>query len=136
MPDDALDRLRELVAKLVHPTILVIEDDRDDRELLTHALEENQHKVKFVETGESALREISYGFVSLVILDLKLPDVPEPVAFIKQIKSLRREMPIVVLTGQTVTQQLRDILKDFTVAVLMKPLSREQIKSVFSSTAP
>jgi DNA-binding response OmpR family regulator len=56
-------------------TILVVEDERDIRELLRRYLERAGHAVLTTGTGAEALRLLDEGEPDLVLLDLGLPDI-------------------------------------------------------------
>ena len=56
-------------------TILVVEDERDIRDLLRRYLERAGHSVLTSGTGAEALRLLEDGSTDLVLLDLGLPDV-------------------------------------------------------------
>ena len=56
-------------------TILVVEDERDIRDLLRRYLERGGHSVLTSGTGAEALRLLESGSVDLVLLDLGLPDI-------------------------------------------------------------
>lgn len=92
-------------------TILVVEDDSDDRLLTAEAFKEcgSPHEVHFVEDGEEALdylnRRGKYDNLrqkplpSLILLDLNMPrkDGREVLREIKSSVTLR-QMPVVILT--------------------------------------
>jgi DNA-binding response OmpR family regulator len=56
-------------------TILVVEDERDIRDLLRRYLERAGHSVLTSGTGAEALRLLEGGSIQLVLLDLGLPDI-------------------------------------------------------------
>jgi DNA-binding response OmpR family regulator len=56
-------------------TILVVEDERDIRDLLRRYLERAGHSVLTSGTGAEALRLLEDGSTDLVLLDLGLPDI-------------------------------------------------------------
>jgi two-component system C4-dicarboxylate transport response regulator DctD len=53
--------------------LLLVEDDRDLRELLTELLALEGHEVRSARNGVEALREIDARFPQLVISDLEMP---------------------------------------------------------------
>ena len=57
------------------PTVLVVEDERDIRELLRRYLERAGHSVQSTGTGAEALRIVADHPPDLVLLDLGLPDI-------------------------------------------------------------
>ena len=56
-------------------TVLVVEDERDIRDLLRRYLEREGHAVLTAGTGAEALRLLEDGAPDLVLLDLGLPDI-------------------------------------------------------------
>jgi len=56
-------------------SVLVVDDDRDIREVLRHHLERAGHAMLSTASGAEALRLIGAGGIDLVLLDLGLPDV-------------------------------------------------------------
>lgn len=56
-------------------TILVVEDERDIRDLLRRYLERAGHSVLTTGTGAEALRLLDEGTSDLALLDLGLPDI-------------------------------------------------------------
>lgn len=57
------------------PTILVVEDDPDIRELLTELLEEEGYEVKSAADGEEAIEELNQYSPRVMLLDLMMPRV-------------------------------------------------------------
>jgi DNA-binding response OmpR family regulator len=59
----------------VPSTVLVVEDEREIRELVRRYLERAGHLVRSAATGAEAIAVLEHGGVDLVVLDLGLPDV-------------------------------------------------------------
>ncbi len=57
----------------IHPSVLVIEDERFISELYTRALEKAGYTVKTVVDGEVALREAVNNHYDVILLDIMLP---------------------------------------------------------------
>jgi DNA-binding response OmpR family regulator len=57
------------------PTVLVVEDERDIRDLLRRYLERAEYAVLTAGTGAEAIRHVESGAPDLVLLDLGLPDI-------------------------------------------------------------
>lgn len=78
--------------------VLVVDDEVRIRDLVRHYLEHDGHRVLTVGTGAEALDTAARTPLDLVVLDLRLPDVPgEEVA-----REIRRtsDVPIVMLTAK------------------------------------
>ena len=55
------------------PTVLIVDDDPDHRELMSMALHRFGHEVAEAEDGESAARALSAGGIDAVLLDNRMP---------------------------------------------------------------
>ena len=81
--------------------ILVVEDDEDILELIAYNLEKEHYTVIRAETGESALQAIARKEVSLVLLDLMLPEI-DGLEICKRLKSdeATKHIPIIMVTAK------------------------------------
>jgi two-component system alkaline phosphatase synthesis response regulator PhoP len=79
-------------------TVLVVEDDREIRDLLRRYLERGGHSTHTTGSGAEAIRLLAGGGIDLVVLDLGLPDIDG----IEVLDTARRsgEVPCVVLTAR------------------------------------
>ena len=80
-------------------TVMVVEDDRDIRELLRRYLERDGHAVLSTGSGVEALRLLAEAAVDLVVLDLGLPDL-DGAEVLREARRGRR-VPVVVLTARS-----------------------------------
>lgn len=78
------------------PTILVVDDEEDIRELISLNLKREGYEVRPVETGEEALAEARRGVASLIILDLMLPGI-DGLEVCRKLKADPRTQPIPVV---------------------------------------
>lgn len=84
--------------------VLVVEDDIHLAETVRAALEFEHHTVEMSHTGPDALSRLAVSDYDLMILDLGLPGV-NGIDICKHVRSQRRTMPIIMLTGQREIQQ-------------------------------
>lgn len=78
--------------------VLVVDDEIRIRELVRGYLEHDGHQVLTAGSGAEALKVVSNTVVDLVLLDLRLPDIPgEEVA--REIRR-RSDVPILMLTAK------------------------------------
>ena len=68
------------------PNILVVEDDRAVRNLITTTLETQGYHYRTAETGGSSIMEAASANPDIIILDLGLPDM-DGVDIIRKIRS-------------------------------------------------
>lgn len=77
-------------------TVLVVEDERDIRELLRRYLLRAGMSVVVAGTGAAALRELEQGRPDLVLLDLGLPDIDG----VEVLERAAPGIPVIVLTAR------------------------------------
>ncbi|MFZ2963645.1 MAG: response regulator transcription factor [Rhodoglobus sp.] len=82
------------------PTVLIVEDERDIREVLRRYLERAGLAVLTTASGAEALRLLASA--DLVLLDLGLPDI-EGTDLLREIQLLER-LPVIVLTARSATE--------------------------------
>jgi len=82
-------------------SVLVVDDEKDIRELLEYNLGKNGFKVQCVASGEDALREARAKAPDLVLLDLMLPGV-DGLEVCKRLKNDKRTagVPVVMLSAK------------------------------------
>jgi len=122
-------------------TIVIADDDADDRYLAKEALEESRlaNVLHFVEDGEELLDYLHHrgkyaelnGHPGLILLDLNMPrmDGREALREIKSDKRLR-QIPIVILTT---SKSEEDIIRSYRLGVnsfITKPVSFEGLVEV------
>lgn len=117
-------------------SILIADDDADDRELIKAAFEEHgaDLQLNFVENGEELMHylrrkgpyadEVTYPFPKLILLDLNMPkkDGREALREIKTDKELKA-LPVLILTTST---EQKDINKSYELGVnsfIIKPVT-------------
>jgi len=81
------------------PTVLVVEDERDIREVLRRYLERAGLSVLTTGTGAEAIRLLTSAPPDLVLLDLGLPDV-DGTDVLREIRAAGRP-PVLVLTARS-----------------------------------
>jgi CheY-like chemotaxis protein len=127
-------------------TILIADDDPDDRQMTKEALEENYllNDLRFVENGEELMhylkREGAYAQLAdsprpgLILLDLNMPKKDGREA-LREIKSdpLLRRIPVIV---HTTSKTEEDILRSYNLGVncfITKPVSFKDLLDVTKS---
>jgi signal transduction histidine kinase/CheY-like chemotaxis protein len=101
--------------------ILVVDDDRDWRDVCRRTLEQNGWTVSEAEDGQSALRRLIERRPSLVLLDLMLP-VMDGFEFLEQVRRHPewKDIPIVVMTAKELTDQERKRLNGAVHSIFAK----------------
>ena len=112
--------------------ILVIDDEQGIRELLDALLRRKGYDVVLAESGRKGLELFRRERPDVIVLDLKMPEM-DGLTVLRQIRSLNRSQPVIVLTGSRTVemeQQVRAlgvteyIAKGFSLHLLGDALKR------------
>jgi excisionase family DNA binding protein len=106
--------------------ILAVDDEAHIRELVRLTLSPLGHTVIALASGRAALSECLEILPDLVLLDLKLPDMPGA-AVLQAIREHAPALPVLVMTGHTESALLSDALRFTPLTVLAKPVSPAQL---------
>ncbi|WP_019911045.1 response regulator [Paenibacillus sp. HW567] len=107
------------------PLILVVEDDKPIRKLITTTLETQGYKYHTAETGASSILEAASRQPDIMILDLGLPDM-DGVDIITKVRSWSN-IPIIVVSARSEDRDKIDALDAGADDYLTKPFSVEEL---------
>ena len=82
-------------------SVLVVEDNTDQRELLSELLALNGYRVSSAENGKVALEQLDRTPIppALILLDLSMP-IMDGRAFLKRFRRRNPKIPVLVMTGE------------------------------------
>jgi two-component system KDP operon response regulator KdpE len=107
------------------PLILVVEDDKAIRKLITTTLESQGYLFHTAETGAASIFESVSKKSDIIILDLGLPDM-DGVEIIKKIREWSNT-PIIVVSARSEDQDKIDALDAGADDYLTKPFSVDEL---------
>ena len=110
------------------PTILVVDDNPTNLQVLLESLKRTGFKILVARTGESAIQQAEYGKPDLILLDVMMPGI-DGFETCRRFKTLEafKDIPIIFMTALTDTT---DKLKGFQaggVDYVTKPLQHEEV---------
>lgn len=106
--------------------ILIVDDEIDICLLLNKFLSKKGYKVEEAYTGKKALSLIEKNDYNLVICDFRLPDM-DGTESIKQIKALKPQIKIVIITGYSDVKTAVQCIKLGAFEYVTKPIYPEEI---------
>jgi len=117
------------------PSILVVEDDADIRELMKIFLEAEGYQVSLAGDGVEAIEQLQAGArPSLILLDLMMPRM-DGEQFLKEMHAKQfSQIPVVIMAGHCAVQQTADQLK--AVCCLTKPVELEVLLNTVQRLVP
>lgn len=117
------------------PTVIVVDDSDEVRDVLTLMLEAEGYKVLPVEDGETALLMTKRMQPALITLDIRLPR-EDGAEILRHLKSdpETSAIPVIVITGQSNLRE--EVLASGADGVLMKPFELEEMQRLVSTLVP
>lgn len=107
-------------------TILVIDDEKNIREGLAIALEDEGYEVLTASDGKTGLEKAMNDSVDLVITDLKMPELSGE-EVLKQVISQTPGVPVIVLTGHGTVETAVEAMRMGAYDFLTKPLNLDRL---------
>jgi two-component system nitrogen regulation response regulator GlnG len=126
------------------PTVLIADDDRSIRTVLTQALGRSGYQVRATSSAATLWRWVEDGEGDVVITDVIMPD-ENGLDLIPRIRRIRPELPVIVMSAQsTLTTAVQatqrgafDYLpKPFDLADLLSVVDRALKQPILSADAP
>jgi DNA-binding response OmpR family regulator len=105
--------------------ILVVEDHKDVRNLLSKFFLLNGYEVDSVEDGDMAIRQIKEKKYDLIVTDYMMPNI-DGIDLLKKIKMDNPQLSILMISGSGVEEAF--FIKSGADAYLAKPLDLSRMK--------
>ncbi len=107
--------------------IVVVDDEKDMRELLDIMLTKEGYGVKTFSTGLSALEYLKENSFDLVITDLRMPEM-DGVELLKSIRKFNSDAPVIMVTAYASVDTALEAMKSGAFDYFNKPFNVEEIK--------
>jgi two-component system OmpR family response regulator len=109
--------------------VLVVDDTKNIRALLTKCLEIEGYTVKTAADGKTALEIISNERFDLIFLDIRMPEV-SGTEVLRRMREVGINTPVVIITAFGTVKNAVDCTQLGAVAYLQKPFTENKIKTV------
>src|SRR4051794_2196448 len=109
-------------------SILIGEDELDIREYLEMALKCLGYAVEVAQDSEEVLSfvETSRSEIAAVLLDTSMTNCP--VNTLREIRHLDADLPVIMLSDNTSTEQVVNLMKSGATDLLCKPVSHDDLR--------
>jgi response regulator RpfG family c-di-GMP phosphodiesterase len=124
--DDSASRPLEFHLNTDSPRILVVDDERVIREILSDFLSVEGYVVRTVADGVEALKELQRRSYNLVISDLKMPNM-SGLELIERITALGIPVLTVIMTGFGTVETAIEAMKQGAYDYILKPFKVEEV---------
>ena len=109
--------------------VLVVDDTKNIRALLTKCLEMEGYTVRTAEDGQSALAMIEKERFDLAFLDIKMPNL-SGTEVLRHMREMGVNTPVIIITAYATIKNAVDCTQLGAVAYLQKPFTAGKIKTV------
>lgn len=113
--------------------ILIVDDEKNIRLMLTQALASDETRVETAVNGEEALQKLQQTKYDLLLLDLRLPGM-DGLDVLKEVRRLDDELPVIVLTAHGTVESAVEALRGGAVNFLQKPFAPRELREVVENS--
>ena len=106
--------------------ILVVEDDKNLKKLMSTNLKRNNYNVFEATNGEKALEILDTNYIDLIISDIMMP-VMDGYELIRDLRYSKYNIPIMIITAKS---EIEDKRKGFLLGAddyMVKPINMEEM---------
>lgn len=106
--------------------ILVVEDDKNLRKLITTYLQRNKYNTYEATNGEEALNVLDQSYIDLIVSDIMMPKM-DGYELIKSLREAKYDVPILIITAKS---EIEDKKKGFLLGAddyMVKPIDIEEM---------
>ena len=106
--------------------ILVVDDDKNTRRLLTAVLEAENYSVSTAENGEEALAVLDKTHVDLIVLDIMMPKM-DGYELTTLLRETNNDLPILMLTAKQLPEDKHKGFQSGTDDYMTKPIDETEM---------
>lgn len=110
------------------PTILIVDDDPRQRELLSSFVDGLGLRSAEAESGEQALAHLQQHTVDMVLLDVRLPGI-SGMQTLEQLRQHQPKLPVLLITAHADLRQAVSAMKSGADDYLAKPVDLDELRT-------
>jgi len=114
-------------------SILIVDDDKDMTETLSDILVDLKYHVEMVNSGLEAIEKVKNHAFDTILLDIKMPGLNGLETF-REIKKIRPEAIVMLMTAQSVEQLVADALEEGAYGIMYKPIDTKKLVEFVETT--
>ena len=110
--------------------ILIVDDDQSILSIFEFILQQAGYTIITTTSGTECVNIVrSNGDIDLIFLDLKMPEVSGLEVF-RQIQKIRPNLLVVIMTGYTADELLKEAFEMGAYGIIYKPFDVEEVLSI------
>jgi two-component system NtrC family response regulator len=107
-------------------SILVVEDGKSQRELLSGFLKDEGHEVLEAENGEKALKKVKENYLDLLLLDYRMPGI-DGMKVLEKVKRINPEIDVIMMTAYGTIETAVNAMKAGAADYITKPIELQEL---------
>lgn len=112
---------------MANKKILVVDDEQSIRWVIGQHMEKSGFSIEYAETGKEALKKGTDRTLSLIILDLKLPDMSGLEVF-EELRNSEVDIPVIIITAQNTMSNAIEAMKQGAYDYIAKPFDLDEVQ--------
>jgi DNA-binding response OmpR family regulator len=116
-------------------SVLIVDDDRDLAESLADVLDARGYAVELAHSGEDAVARFREHDFDLTFTDVKLPGMNGVESFF-EFRKIKPDAKVVMMTGFSVEQLLKQAIENGALGVLHKPFAVTELLAMLERVKP
>ena len=113
--------------------ILVVEDDKNLRKLITTYLQRNKYNTYEATNGEEALNVLDQSYIDLIVSDIMMPKMDGYEAT-REIRKVSKTVPIIAVTAYSFASDKEKIMQNGFNGYMSKPVDIQRLKEKLDYT--
>jgi two-component system response regulator HydG len=109
-----------------NPTILLVEDDVENRAAMMKVLQSAGYDAIETDNGQTALDLILERSIDILVTDLRLP-VMDGVELLKRAKAVSQDIEVILITGHGTVEIAVEAIKEGAYDFITKPIKKAQL---------
>jgi len=115
------------VKKKLPCCILLVDDEANVRTVFSDVLKRAGYRVKTVENGHEAIKEVEEKTYNLALVNLRMPKM-DGIEVLENIKKRKPEVPVIIYTGHGSVTTSVEAMRKGASDYLNKPFSPKELK--------
>ena len=109
-------------------SVIVIDDDKSQREVLSGFIQDLGCKVQACDSGTSCIEYINNNYVDLVITDFRMPEL-NGLQVLKKVKEINKDIAVIMITAYGSIEDSVNVMKAGAWDYFTKPVELEELQA-------
>ncbi len=120
-----INKVIQTIEKVLETALVLVVDDRlEDRQTFKDALGSKGYRVTTAKDGYEAIELVKQGDFDIIFIDVKMPGI-DGVKTFEEVHKIKPEIPVIMVTGYSAEELLKDAIDKGAYACIHKPLDMD-----------